>query len=657
MRIILISVVFTYCTYCLLAGFSLLQAGNRTAEQMTPTNVTVTFNRDIAPIVFQNCVPCHRPGGSGPFSQLTYDEVRSHARAIQQATSIRFMPPWLPEPGYGDFTGVRHLSDEEIQKIRRWVDEGTPRGNPADLPPAPKFSADWQLGKPDLVLHLTKPYQVRISTTDVYQNFIIPVPLTEKRYVKAIEVRPNDPRLLHHANILLDRTRSCREREAHPGDPIPGMDVPIRAKSFAPATHFLSWKPGTVAQYEPEGLDWELDPGTDLILNTHFQPRNKPEIFTVSIALYFTDKPPTLHPILIQLQGDDQLDIPPGVHDFAVTDSYTLPMDVDVLGVYPHAHYLGDEMRSYAVLPDGTTTWLIWIKHWDMHWQGVYRYKAPVFLPRGTVIHMRYTYDNSEGNPMNPNHPPRRVTAGNRGTDEMSHLWIQMLPRQAVTDGKDSRAVLEAVLMQHRLDKHPDDFYALSGLAFALAGAGDLQAATPVYEKIAHMNPKDPRLQMAWGTALQLQGKLDEAIPRFQSAVQLATGQEEMRDALHDLGSCLLQNNQIEEALEQFRAELKLDASNHGARDDVARGIRAQANALLGEDRAPDAVRVLHEALQLAPGNADTYNVLGVALLQENRIEEAVADFKRALQINPNHKFAKLNLEQIQAQLNQPTAK
>ncbi len=174
-----------------------------------------------------------------------------------------------------------------------------------------------------------------------------------------------------------------------------------------------------------------------------------------SVGLYFTDKPPTRFPVLVQLEHDGALNIPAGDRDFIVTDDFRMPVDVDVLAVYPHAHYLGKLLEGYATLPDGTRKWLIRIPDWDLNWQAVYRYREPVFLPKGSVVSMRYHYDNSAANPRNPNHPPKRVRAGNQATDEMGHLWLQVLPRGAA----DHRRTIQEAIMRHRLEKYPERFF------------------------------------------------------------------------------------------------------------------------------------------------------------------------------------------------------
>ncbi|MBI1940439.1 MAG: cytochrome c, partial [Acidobacteria bacterium] len=238
----------------------------------------LTFNKHIAPIVFKNCAVCHHPGGSGPFDLMSYQDVSRRAEQIAMVTASRYMPPWLPEPGKGEFASERRLSDEEIRMIRQWVDAGTAEGKPSDLPPVPRFHEGWQLGEPDLVVKMLRPYTLRAGGEDVFRNFVIPVPLTRTRYVRALEILPGNKKVVHHANLLIDRTQSSRRLDAEDQEAgFGGMEIEVESESFEPQTHFLFWKPGTVTYPEPEGLAWRLNPGDDLVLNTHMQPSGKPE--------------------------------------------------------------------------------------------------------------------------------------------------------------------------------------------------------------------------------------------------------------------------------------------------------------------------------------------------------------------------------------------
>jgi hypothetical protein len=261
----------------------------------------VTFNKHVAPLIFQYCSPCHRPGEAAPFPLLTYEEVRSHASQIVAVTERRYMPPWLPDAGFGKFVGERRLTAAQIGLFAEWVKEGSPEGEPSDLPLAPRFSEGWQMGQPDLIVQMPKAYRLAESGSDIFRNFVIPVNLRDPKYVRAIELRPGNKRVVHHANIWIDRRQSLRRYDGTDDQPgFPGMDVATEARSdtFDPDSHFLSWKPGTVPEPEPDDMSWRLDPGTDLILNLHLQPSGKEEMIQPVIGFYFASAPPRRHPML-----------------------------------------------------------------------------------------------------------------------------------------------------------------------------------------------------------------------------------------------------------------------------------------------------------------------------------------------------------------------
>jgi Tfp pilus assembly protein PilF/mono/diheme cytochrome c family protein len=574
--------------------------------QSAPTQANarkVTFNRDIAPIIFQNCTRCHRPGEAGPFPLLTYQDVKKHARQIEVLTRIRIMPPWLPDPQPLRFADELRLTDEQIATMKKWVDDGAPEGNAADLPPPPEFVKGWQLGQPDLVLRAAKPFLLPASGSDMYWNFIFPVPIDRTRWVKAVEIRPGDKQFIHHANILVDRLENSRQREKEPGAGFEGMEIKIESETFDPDSHFLFWKPGTVPYVEAEGMALRLDRGTDLVLNVHMQPSGKSESIQPSIGIYFTDQPATKFPMLLELQNDGKLDIPAGEANFVVRDQLTLPIDVDLLAIYPHAHYLGKDLQAIALLPDGTSQTLIHIPRWDLNWQAVYRYGEPVFLPKGTTIRMHYAYDNSEDNPLNPNHPPERVRGGNRARDEMAHLWLQVLPRNFDPGQGDPRMLLQEALARHDIQNNPADFASHYNLGARLAARGDTAEAIREYQTALAIRPQDATANNALGAQLIRAGQPERALAFLRSAI---ASSPEYFDAHYNLGQVLAALGDFGGAAEQFFA-----------------------------------------AVRLRPEDADAHANLGSALAELGRFKDARAQFERALEINPVHQLARENLEQL----------
>lgn len=583
-RLICVSICSSVCL------FVTMKVANR---HVRAENAPVTYAHQIAPILYKNCTTCHHPDGAGPFSLMTYADALRWGPQMLRVTQSRYMPPWLPEPGYGDFADNRRLSDTDVDLIRQWVATGMTQGDAADAPGPPHYNATWELGPPDLVLKTTRPYTLAASGTDVFRNFVLPYPLKQTHYIRAVEIRPGTPQIVHHANLLIDRTASFRR--AHPNDwqvGVAGMELQVDAGStFDPDSHFLFWKPDTPVLIEPDGMPWRLDPGNDLILNMHLKPSGKPETMQAEVGLYFSDKPPDKHPMLLQLEDDAALDIPAGARDFVVQDEMKLPVDVDVLGVYPHAHYLGKDLQGYAILPSGEKKWLIWIRNWDIDRQSVYRYRKPVFLPKGTVLHMRYSYDNSSANIHNPNDPPVRVKAGNRSVDEMGHLWLQVLPVNQRHDGTDPRILLEQAWMRNKLRKNPKDTIALFNLAGAYMGEGDFHQAAATYQRDLAVDPNDARTLTALGVAYEKAGDSQPAIEAYQKAINLDSGS---MDARFDLGRLELNHDDAVHAEEQFRA-----------------------------------------ILQQSPDDAGAHSGLGLALLKEQEPEAAQAEFEKALKLNP----------------------
>ncbi len=459
----------------IVAAVPAVKAGNR----------AVTFARDIAPIIYKNCSPCHRPGESGPFSLLSYEDAKRHASQIANVTKRHFMPPWLPQAGYDDFEEERRLTNKEIALIGDWVQQGAQPGSAAHSPAPPKFTSEWQLGPPDMILHVAHPYDLPPGGGEVFWNFIMPVPVKTERWVRAIEVRPGNARVFHHANVIIDRSGSAQRQEKVAGIGFPGMDLTVEETTFDPDGHFLSWKPGSRPVVEPDGMAWRATPGMDLVLNVHLRPTGKQEVINPEIGLYFTDKPQTKYPMLVQLEHDGAIDIKPGERDFLVADDFRVPEDLNVLAIYPHAHYLAKLMEGYATLPDGSRKWLIRIPDWDLSWQGVFVLKDPMFLPKGTVVSMRYHYDNSTANLRNPNNPPKEVRTGLTSTDEMGHLWLQVLP---VGEG-DRREAIQAAFVQDRLAKYPQDFAANYNMGDILLTKGDAAGAITYFENAARANP------------------------------------------------------------------------------------------------------------------------------------------------------------------------
>ncbi len=391
--------------------FGILAGG--AADRATPT-----YNDDIAPILYQNCATCHRPGEVAPFSLLTYQDAAKRAKLIATVTKAHIMPPWKAEPGYGEFKDARRLSDEQIALLQQWAGNGAPEGSPANRPVAPRFPDGWQIGQPDRVLTLEKRFAVPPDGPDQFRCFVIPLNVDHDVYVGASEFRPGNRRTVHHALIFVDARGQGRKLAAGSPD---GSYSCFGGPGF-PAALMGGWAPGQVPVKPTPGYATPLRKDTDLVLQIHYHPDGKAEEDRSSLGLIFSEPPSKGRAVM--MIASRQIDIAPGEPHYVVKASMPVPADAELLRITPHAHYLCKDMKVNARLPDGSITPLIWIKDWDFNWQGSYTYAQPLKIPKGTVVELEYTYDNSENNVRNPAHPPVRATYGEETTNEMALAFL-----------------------------------------------------------------------------------------------------------------------------------------------------------------------------------------------------------------------------------------
>ncbi|MDX1647487.1 MAG: hypothetical protein R3304_10115 [Longimicrobiales bacterium] len=513
-----------------------------------------TFADDVAPILARECVACHNPSGWAPFSLTSYEAVRRRGERIVEATSSGHMPPWLPEAAPGTFQGERRLTPGEVELLRRWVEAGYP---PGDLSGVDLSSVDpgWDPGAPDLVVELPT-YHLPAEGGDRYRNLVVPIPVQETRWVEYVELVPGSRTAVHHARMMVDTTTTSAELAAR--DPEPGFDgMELLSQATNPDGHFVGWTPGKTRLKPPEGMAWRLDPGTDLVVQLHLRTSGQAEDVSARVELHFADEPPTRHPAILVISSL-MIDIPPGATDYTVVNSFTLPVDVDVLSIYPHAHFLGKELRATAILPDGRERVLIHIPDWDFNWQDDYRFTRPVSLPAGTRIVKEYSYDNSARNPSNPSDPPRRVVYGSNSDDEMADLILQVLPENE----RDREALLQAQAWQHEtedmaylawdeyrkgraameageldtavrhfraaLQYRADHVGALVGLARIFGERGDWSSSLMIARQAELMSSgEDPRALDVLSRAQAEMGETDEALDTARRGLSLARSRGE----------------------------------------------------------------------------------------------------------------------------------
>jgi len=390
---------------------------------------TVTFNKQIARIIYKNCSSCHRPGEAAPFALLSYRDVAPKAQIIAAVTQSRQMPPWKAEQASYAYRDERRLTDSQIALIKEWVRQGMPEGKPEDRPEPPKFSSGWMLGDPDFVVEMPVGFHVPADGPDIYRNIVIPLGLKEDKWVTAIDMRPSARSVVHHVLYFGDPSGKIHERPQEGSEPgFSGM------RAGGATVPLGGWAVGAQPHFFPDGLALEVAKGSDLVIQYHFHPTGKPEVEKSTVALYFAKTPPERRLISVQLPPVYSLfaglNIPPGEKDYMVRDSYTLPVAMDAVGVGAHAHYLGKKLKLTATLPGGETKTLLMIGDWDFAWQDRYFFQQDVPLPAGTRLDAEVHWDNSAENPHNPSNPPIAIAWGEQSKDEMGSVSLIGVPHE-----------------------------------------------------------------------------------------------------------------------------------------------------------------------------------------------------------------------------------
>ena len=562
----------------------------------TEDRVTPTYASNVASIIHASCTPCHRPGETAPFSLLSYEDSFKKRRQIARVAQRGIMPPWLPT--HGDFLDDRSLAESEIAAITQWAEAGAPRGDPAAEPSPPRFTEGWQLGEPDLVVEAPQALEVPAEGPDQFRNLVIPVDVSQVRYVRAVEIRPGNP-AVHHAILNVDGTRESRRLDAL--DDVPGFPGMSMGLSQAPDGHFLGWTPGNRTRINPPGMAWRLWPGNDLVLQLHLTPTGKPEQVRPRIGLYFTDTPTTIRPYAIVL-STQAIDIPAGESDYVLRDHLTLPVPITIESVYPHAHYLCRTMEATATTPGGESFCLFRIDAWDFDWQDDYRFRDPVALPAGTEVAFEYHYDNSAANVANPHSPPQRVTFGQKSTDEMGTLTLT-----AILASDDDRLLLRAATAQRDIEKRPWDWGSW--------------------------------LQL--GVALRQSQQVEPAIRALREALRLRSDYPE---ALCELGICLYMAKDPTAAEQALREAIRIDPDQSVARMHLG-------EILARDDRPRQAIEQFRLALVMHPNHSQLHNNLATALFIENELDEAAHHYQKALGLQPGYFNAQFNLGRVLARM------
>ena len=388
----------------------------------------VTFHKDVVPILQQKCQGCHRPGEIGPMSFMTYSETRPWAKAMKEAVAARKMPPWFADPEFtGHFTNERSLSQQQIDTITAWVDAGAPEGNAKDAPPPVKFAEGWSIGTPDLVIEYPHALDIPATGTVDQQNMLVKVNFPHDVWVKAAEVRPGNPKVVHHMKAWIRPPNSPWMKDAPNGElytPTRGQfavandDAPtngprpvqdILAK-FNPGVNAMEFTNGGAAKF--------IAAGSDIVFEIHYATTGKPERDRSRVGIVFAKEPPKERYITTTGVNNTNFAIPAGAPNYEVRANSVLQAETRLAWVQPHMHLRAKDYELIAHYPSGESQVLLKGK-FDFNWQLGYEFAKPVLLPKGTRLESIAHFDNSKNNPWNPN-PDIEVTYGPQTTDEMA---------------------------------------------------------------------------------------------------------------------------------------------------------------------------------------------------------------------------------------------
>ncbi len=379
-----------------------------------------TWSGQIACIIYSHCSTCHNDGGIAPFSLMSYQDAQASRFAIQHVVTNRIMPPWPPDPSYNRLAHERLLSDEEVSLIDEWVKADAPAGDLANAPQAPIFETNLEISQPDMELNLPIFTVPQDAGEDVYRCFVIPTDEDEDRFITGMEIIPGNRNIVHHVLVYQDTTGVPEALDAAD----PGVGYTCFGGIGSDGARLISgWVPGGTAYFTPPRMGVFLPAGANLIVQIHYPEGSEGQVDSTKINLQLSDDMGLRRmenlPLLNHITSIDRWLIIPANTQQTFYQEFTVPFNLSITGIAPHAHLLCTSMTAFAVRPNGDTIPLIHIPKWDFEWQGFYNFRNPIRLPFGTRLHGIATYDNTAENPNNPNDPPQLVTLGEATTDEM----------------------------------------------------------------------------------------------------------------------------------------------------------------------------------------------------------------------------------------------
>ena len=377
------------------------------------------FYKDVLPILQKHCQACHRAGEIAPMPLTSFTEVRPWAKDIREKVTLRKMPPWFANPRFGHFANNPSLTADEIRIIQSWVEAGSPEGSPTDAPSPVHWDEGWNIS-PDIIFSMPEPFRIPAKATIDYQYLIIPTHFSMDRWVKAVEIRPSDRRVVHHAVLYVREPGSTWLRNVPPNTmyaPSPTDTEALRLTRETTADILAIYSPGAQATVCPPGMAKKIPAGSDLVLQLHYTSLDTATKDQSDIGIAMMADDPKARILTLQM-GSDSFVIPPGDPDHHVSVSGTMPRDAVLLSLFPHMHLRGSEFEFLLTPPGGTPETLLDVKPYDFFWQLDYRLEAPRTLHRGDRLTWIAHFDNSPNNPGNPD-PAAAVRWGEQSWQEM----------------------------------------------------------------------------------------------------------------------------------------------------------------------------------------------------------------------------------------------
>ncbi len=387
-----------------------------------------TYTKDVAPILFENCTTCHRPGEIGPMSLLTYADVRPYATSIKEEVEAGHMPPWHADAPEGTFRNERQLSAADKATILRWVDAGAPRGDEKDMPPAPVYTDGWTVGEPDVVFTMQEDYPVPASGTIEYQYFEVPTNFTEDKWIRSIEIRPGARDVVHHVLVFSREPEGSGPRRPRAFEIPENQQIPEKPRREGEPDRaergalIAGTAIGTNALVNPDGTALQIRAGAVLTFQMHYTATGRATTDRTSVGVVFADGPPT-EELRTAAFFNGQLVIPAGASHHRVDAEVTFVRDTRVFGLSPHTHLRGTKWEYRLVYPDGRSEMVLSVPRYDFNWQTYYMFEKPLVAPKGSKLVSSAWYDNSASNSSNPD-PTIDVRWGDQTWEEMQYTGI-----------------------------------------------------------------------------------------------------------------------------------------------------------------------------------------------------------------------------------------